>query len=157
MSESSRDIVKCTARVWRLIKKQEELFRSVMGLEISAALRKTCSNGFMISLLYKKEMGALYESVKCNLNDGDLASITRSKNDDSMDADNLAGLLSDLIRGEQQLISAYELLLSHIDEDSEAALACHAHISQLASLSHTLAAELTEFSDDTQDAYTSVA
>jgi hypothetical protein len=142
MSEDSRNIVKCVARVWRLIKKQQELFRLLMGLNIPATLRKTCSNGYMISLLYKKEIGELYESVKCNLNDGDLASITASKNDQEAQEENLIKLLSQLIEQQKRLIHAYEELHLHLDEGSEADMACSRHREELTDFCQALSEEL---------------
>ncbi len=111
----------------------------------------------MISLVYKKEIGELYETVKCNLNDGDLASITKSKNDREVDGEDLAKLLSQLIEEQKILINAYEPLLAHLDEESEAALACQAHITQLAELGDMLAEEFAETAEDTAASYPSVA
>jgi hypothetical protein len=157
MSENSQDIVKCVARVWRLNKKQEALFRGIMGREISANLRRACSNGYMISILNKKEIGNLYEALKCNLNDGDLASITRSITDQEMKEEDPIKLLAELVEEQNRLKRAYEALIPYLDEGSEAAYACQRHVEELCEIQYTLVEELSSTSPDTALEYPSVA
>jgi hypothetical protein len=157
MSENSENIVKCIARVWRLIKKQEELFRSLMTLEIPAHLRKTCSNGFMISLLHKKEMGNLYESVKCSLTDGELASITKTNINQDFDDTDQAKLLCQLVEEQKRLICAYEELTSNLDGYQEAALACETHAEECERIGSVLCQELLLTDKDTEPVCLDVA
>jgi len=157
MSENSLDNVKCIARVWRLTKKQKELFKALMGREISSNLRRVCSNGYMISLLYKKEIGNLYEAVKCNLNDGDLVSVTRNMDMQATKEDDPIKLLALLIDEQKRLMEAYEALIPHLDQGSEAALACRQHVDELGEIRYTLLEELALASPESTSAYSSVA
>lgn len=62
------DIVK----LWNLYQLKESLYKEALTLEDLGPLRRTCSQGFMISLLFKKEIHWLYDQVKSMLDDGDI-------------------------------------------------------------------------------------
>lgn len=76
--EHSKEIVKELAKTWRMCKKQENLFKSWMSVDYSDALRKTCGHGNMIFLIFRKEIGRIYDDLKCNLQDADLNNVNIS-------------------------------------------------------------------------------
>lgn len=153
----SRNIVKCIARIWRLYKKQESMFRSAMGLDVPSRLRRICSNGYMMSLLFKKDVGSMYESVKSSLEDGELSSITRSADDIDPDFADHQRLLAQLASHQQKILEEYRALLPQLDQGSEAAIACAEHIDKLTILENSLSREAEGFSDGTVDSYIHVA
>lgn len=62
------DIVK----LWNLYQLKESLYKEALALEDLGPLRRTCSQGYMISLLFKKEIRLIYDQVKSILDDGDI-------------------------------------------------------------------------------------
>lgn len=152
----TRDIIQSVARIWRMYKKQESLFRSAMRLNTSCRLRRLFSNGYMMSLLFKKDLGSMYESVKSNLEDGELSNITRA-DDFHSDIPGEYELLSQISAQQEVLLEEYKALLSRLDEDSEAARACDEHIEKLAGLESLLARELDNHASDEEESYSSVA
>jgi hypothetical protein len=152
----ARDIIQCVARIWRMYKKQESLFRSAMRLNTSCKLRKLFSNGYMMSLLFKKDLGSMYESVKSNLDDGELSSITRA-DDFQADVPSEYELLTQISAQQEVMLEEYKKLLARLDKDSEAARACDEHIEKLASLEHLLARELDSYQTGELENYSSVA
>nr|WP_295926740.1 hypothetical protein [uncultured Dyadobacter sp.] len=151
-----KNVTQCIARIWRMYKKQEALFRSAMGLNTSSTLRKICSTGYMMSLLFKKDVDSMYESVKNNLDDGELASITRT-DDSLLDSIGEYELLLKISEQQEMLLGEYKALLSKLDKDSEAARACDEHIEKLAGLENSLARELGTHPASKLKSYSSVA
>ncbi|MGV3600840.1 MAG: hypothetical protein ACO1N1_06520 [Dyadobacter fermentans] len=151
------NMVKCIARIWRMYKRQESLFRSAMALDMSSKLRRICSNGYMMSLLFKKDVGSMYESVKSNLDDGELASITRSV--DELDAEMVDRyeLLTEIATHQQVMLEEYRALLPHLDQDSDAARACSEHIDKLSTLENWLIKEVSSLPDERQEDFSHVA
>jgi hypothetical protein len=152
----ARDIIQCVARIWRMYKKQESLFRSAMMLCTSCKLRRVFSNGYMMSVLFKKDLGSMYESVKSNLEDGELSSITRA-DDFHMDHTSEHELLAQISSQQEIMLEEYRKLMARLDKDSEAARACDEHIEKLASLEGLLAKELDRHSTGELENYSSVA
>ncbi len=76
--EHSKQIVRELAKTWRMCKKQENLFKIWMSLENSCSLRKACGKGNMIFLIFRKEIGLIYDDLKCNLLDADLNNVNIS-------------------------------------------------------------------------------
>lgn len=153
----AKNIVKCVARIWRMYKRQEALFRSAMGLDTSSRIRRICSNGYMMSLLFKKDVGSMYESVKSNLDDGELSSITRSTDDFDTDAVNQHELLVALASHQQVILEEYRALLPHLDQDSDAARACSEHIDKLSVLESSLVKEVSSMPEARRKDFSFVA
>ncbi|MCF0071052.1 hypothetical protein LZD49_11260 [Dyadobacter sp. CY261] len=150
MSDAS-NIVKCVARIWRMYKRQESLLRSVMRLDIPSRVRRICSNGYMMSLLFKKDVGSMYESIKNNLNDGELSSITRSVDEFDADVMDSFALLSEIATHQQIILKEYRALLPHLDPASDAARACSEHIDKLSVLESSLVKEVSGLPKSRQD------
>jgi hypothetical protein len=140
--EEIGEIKKCVARLWRLYKKQQSLFQSAMALDLSFKLRGLFSNGYMMTLLFRKDVDLMYELLKDNLYDGDLSSIIRSNESFDPDLANQQEVLTALIAQQQNILDVYEQLLPQIDGDSEAAFYCDEHIEKLFCLEQALKKEL---------------
>lgn len=152
-----RNMVKCMARIWRMYKRQESLFRSAMGLDMSSRLRRICSNGYMMSLLFKKDVGSMYESVKSNLDDGELSSITRSVDEFDGQTVDRYELLLEIASHQQVILQEYQALLPHLDHDSDAARACSEHIDKLSILESSLVKEVNSLPDERKEDFSYVA
>jgi hypothetical protein len=153
----ARNMVKCIARIWRMYKRQESLFQSAMSLDLSSRLRRICSNGYMMSLLFKKDVGSMYESVKSVLDDGELSSITRSIDEPGDQMADRFGLLSQIALHQQMMLREYQALLSHLDHDSDAARACSEHIDRLLLLESSLVNEVGSLPDERKEDFSHVA
>jgi len=152
-----KEVTKCVARLWRLYKRQESLFRSAMGLNTSCRLRKVFSKGYMMALLFRKDVDAMYQSMKNSLHDGELSSIVRSTDGFDPELATEYEVLAELASQQQIMLKAYEQLLSTLDDGSEAALCCDEHIEKLSCLENDLEKELaSNFSSEKQE-YFSVA
>jgi hypothetical protein len=152
-----KEIKQCIARLWRLYKRQECLFRSAMGLNTSFKLRKIFSNGYMMALLFRKDVDAMYQSMKSTLNDGDLSNIVRSTDEFETDSASEREVLAELSSQQQIILEAYRELISRLDDGSEAALCCDEHIEQLSGLEHSLGKELDNCGLEQSQDYSSVA
>lgn len=153
----ARNMVKCIARIWRMYKRQESLFRSAMALDLPSRLRRICSNGYMMSLLFKKDVGSIYESVKSVLDDGELSSITRSADEPGDQIPDPHGLLSQISSHQQMMLQEYQALLPHFDHDSDAARACSEHIEKLLNLESSLMKEAGSLPDEREEDFSYVA
>jgi hypothetical protein len=153
----ARNMVKCVARIWRMYKRQESLFRSAMGLDLPSRLRRICSNGYMMSLLFRKDVGSIYESVKSVFDDGELSSITRSLDESGDQLADRHGLLSEIASHQQMMLQEYQALLPQLDQDSDAARACSEHIDKLSSLESTLVKEVGSLPDERKEDFSYVA
>ncbi|MCE6992959.1 hypothetical protein [Dyadobacter sp. CY323] len=137
--DSTREIVKSVSRIWRIYNRQEPLFHAAMRLDMSYRCRCLLGKGFMVYALFKKDIGRIYEEVKCTLNDGELASIVRSTEDLYPDEQDRNAFISGLLAGQEDLCESYETLLSHLDPESAAAVICSGHLEKLTELARNLA------------------
>ncbi|GGM84557.1 hypothetical protein GCM10010967_15580 [Dyadobacter beijingensis] len=140
-----------------MYKRQESLFRSAMGLDTSSKLRRICSNGYMMALLFKKDVGNMYESIKSNLDDGELSSIVRSADDFDGESIDQHALLSEIALHQQTILEEYRALLTQLDQDSDAARACSEHMDKLAFLESSLTREVSGMRDGRHEGLSIVA
>ena len=140
-----------------MYKRQESRFSSAMSLDMSSRLRRICSNGYMMSLLFKKDVGSIYESVKCYLEDGELSSITRSVDEFDEEMADRYDLLYEIASHQQVILNEYRALLPHLDHDSDAARACSEHIDKLSVLESSLVKEVGTLPDEREQDFSDVA
>lgn len=107
-------------------------------MDVSCRLRKLCCKGHMSSMLFKKEIGQVYELLKCNFSDGDLSSITRSEDEWNPGNSCQAKILSMLVEGQNHLIEFYEMVLAQLWEDGELSALCKDHLGHLKELNKML-------------------
>ena len=89
-------------------------------------------------MLFKKEIGQVYELLKCNFSDGDLSSITRSEDEWNPEKSCQATILSMLVEEQNHLIEFYEMVIAQLWEDSELSALCYDHLGQLKELNKLL-------------------
>ena len=66
--------------LWNIHLRRENLYKQAMGFEDLGSLRRTCSQGYGSSLLFKKEIQWVYDQVKCSLLDGDIRNSKQTDN-----------------------------------------------------------------------------
>lgn len=99
----------------------------------------------------------MYESVKSNLDDGELASITRSVDEFDAEMVDRYELLTEIATHQQVMLEEYRALLPHLDQDSDAARACSEHIDKLSTLENWLIKEVSSLPDERQEDFSHVA
>jgi hypothetical protein len=135
----NQNIVKYVSRVWRIYKRQKPLFQSAMRSQMPCRCRYLLGKRYMVYALFKKDIGRIYEEVKCAFNEGELASIVRSTDQPDLDQEDRNAYISKLLRGQQDLYEPYQALLSQIDNDRAATQICSGHLEKLAELAESLA------------------
>lgn len=60
------------ADLWGIHHFRQNLYQEAMSLDNVGSLRRICSRGYMSSLLFQKEIQALYDRMKSSLVDGDI-------------------------------------------------------------------------------------
>lgn len=151
------EIVGCIARIWRMYKKQELLLRSVMSLDTSYKLRKICSHGYLTTVLFKKDVGNIYDSMKSSLDDGELGSITVSGPDKDQISKDQRMIFSEIAMRHESLLREYNHLLGVVDDDGEISVSCRGHIDKLTILRDSLVKELEKMPKLDEKALVSVA
>ncbi|HEV7379524.1 MAG TPA: hypothetical protein VGN64_07005 [Dyadobacter sp.] len=151
------DIVGCIARIWRMYKKQELLLRSVMSLDTSYKLRKICSHGYLTTVLFKKDVGNIYDSMKSSLDDGELGSITVIGPDPDQISKDQRTVFSEIAMRHESLLKEYTHLLRAMDDEGEIALSCRGHIDKLTLLRDSLVTELEKMPKQDEKQLVSVA
>jgi hypothetical protein len=154
---NGNEMVRCIARIWRMYKKQELLLRSVMSLDTSYKLRKICSHGYLTTVLFKKDVGNIYDSMKSSLDDGDLGSITVSGPDVEQISKDQRAIFSEIALRHDSLLKEYSQLLQVIDEHEEIAYSCRGHIDKLTLLRDSLVNELDKLPKTDEKELVSVA
>jgi len=131
-------------RLWNLHEHREGLYKQAMTLENLGSLRRTCSQGYMISILFKKEIHWIYDQVKCTLDDGDildcktrqgLATIIFSSED-------VASITDMILEQESKTIRLYKNLLNDINLTHEASEILAEHLEKLTDMNFNLKNQL---------------
>lgn len=99
----------------------------------------------------------MYESVKSNLDDGELSSITRSVDEFDGQTVDRYELLLEIASHQQVILQEYQALLPHLDHDSDAARACSEHIDKLSILESSLVKEVNSLPDERKEDFSYVA
>lgn len=136
--EERQELVNLTARIWRSHHRQEAQYLCLMSLDISCELRKLCNAGHMSSLLFKKEINQIYETVRCAFSDGDLCNITGSEA--ILDPGNFSYeiIIGLLIEDQNELFECYSKSLNLLCEDYPKLKVCADHLDRLLDLNNLL-------------------
>lgn len=132
------------ARLWNTLQQRENLYKQSMTLENLGTMRKFCSQGYMVSLLFKKEISWIYDEVKCTLSEGDITRGLINYNLPNLlvTADDQSHVSSMLLEQELQTINMYNTLIQHQDITYEAKMTMTDHIEKLYDLYNTLKKEV---------------
>lgn len=139
--EERKELVRCLATLWKKHKERELLYLTAMKIADIGNLRKTFSQGYLISLLFQKEINAIYDSFRCNMDDSPLCTSCTSHLAEQIQRINMNQdvvlLLSQL---ESETLSGYEETYLHIEIYPEETQLIKEHISRL----HELRAALLQ-------------
>ncbi|MCF2502050.1 hypothetical protein L0663_01555 [Dyadobacter sp. CY107] len=137
-----REVTKSIARIWRLHKTRESLYRSAMRMADLGSCRKTCSLGYMNSVLFRKEVGEMYDCCKYSLEDAKLSSIATSDPAENFQEAEKVELFLALIEIQDRIISAYHILSQELDPSSEQPFLMTDHVHKLNELNQLLEKEI---------------
>jgi hypothetical protein len=128
------------AKLWNIHQQRENLYKQTMTLENLGPLRKLCSQGYMVSILFKKEINWIYDQIKCTLSEGDISkrNVNQNINPLSISSDNESIMTNQLIEQEEKIIKMYKLLLNDRDITYEAEQILNEHLHKLADLHRML-------------------
>lgn len=140
--EERNELVRCLATLWKKHKERELLYLTAMKIADIGNLRKTFSQGYMIALLFQKEINAMYDSLRCSLDDASLCKsctkhLTQQIHRISTNQD-VSLILSQL---ESETLTCYEEAYRHIEIYLEEAQLINEHISRLQELRAVLLQE----------------
>jgi hypothetical protein len=135
--EERKNLVRMMARIWRIHHRKEAIYKSLVGMDVSMKMRKCCCNGHMSSVLFKKDIQAIYESLKCNFSDGDLGNIVRS--DDGQEPDDEYQVKVELLLEEQKrLLELYTKAITWVSYHPEMQRLLTAHLDKIKELNMQL-------------------
>jgi hypothetical protein len=138
--ENVREIIKNVARIWRMHKKREALFKAAM-LQADQRMRRICTTGYMNALLFQKDIETVYNSYKYYLEDGQLGSIVRSEHDIVFNHKHLP-LATILKEHQQQTICCYQELLPQLEANLDEMELVKSHIDKLSEMNVLLDLQL---------------
>jgi hypothetical protein len=103
-------------QLWNINQYREQLYKEAMSMDNAGSLRRVYSQGYISSLLFKKDIQYVYDGIKCSLQDGDISKkilgrITPGTLAASLDKLSIARLVRDQ---EQKAIRIYKNFISTI-------------------------------------------
>ncbi|MBE9464233.1 hypothetical protein ACFP1I_06435 [Dyadobacter subterraneus] len=121
------------AKLWNTHQQRENLYKQTMTLDDLGPLRKLCSQGYMVSLLFKKEINWIYDQIKCTLSEGDISKGIANYNLPNLviSSDNQMLVTKMLLEQEDKTIKLYKSLLSERDITYDAKLILIEHLEKL--------------------------
>lgn len=134
------------AKLWNTHQQRENLYKQTMTLDNLGSLRKLCSQGFMVSLLFKKEINWIYDQIKCTLSEGDIAkrNVIQGSNMLTVSSENELIMTNQLLEQEDKTIKMYKALLSDRDITYEAKLILTEHLNTLVDMHYSLKKEIAK-------------
>lgn len=137
--DERKELVSYLATLWKKHKEREALYLAAMKIDNLGKLRKLCSQGYSISLLFQREIKAIYNSFRCNFDDLELCNhCTEHLNETIKKLDNGLVLSSILVEYEMETLRNYEITLSYLDETNEEGRTIVEHISLLSEVANLL-------------------
>ena len=77
---SATDVLKSIVKIWHMCTIQEALFKRVMGLEGPISLRKSFCTGYLVSIIFRSDLGSAYDDLKSPFNSSEL--LLKDRNED---------------------------------------------------------------------------
>lgn len=130
--EERKELVKSLAALWKKHKEREILYLTAMRIEDLGKLRKVCSQGYSMSLLFQREIRTIYDTFRCSFDDIELCKhCTKHLKPTIENLGNAFSAASILASQETETLRCYEEALSFLDETSEEGRVMLEHISLL--------------------------
>lgn len=124
------------AKLWNTHQQRENLYKQTMILDNLGPLRKLCSQGYMVSLLFKKEVSWIYDQIKCSLTEGDISKGIANHNLPNLviSSDNPLLITKMLMEQEDKTIKLYKSLLTEDDITYDANQILIEHLDKLSDI-----------------------
>ncbi len=121
------------AKLWNTHQQRENLYKQTMTLDNLGPIRKLCSQGYMVSLLFKKEVSWIYDQIKCTLSEGDISKGIANYNLPNLviSSDDQVLVTKMLLEQEDKTIKMYKSLLAERDITYDAKLILIEHLDKL--------------------------
>lgn len=121
------------AKLWNTHQQRENLYKQTMTLDNLGPIRKLCSQGYMVSLLFKKEVSWIYDQIKCTLSEGDISKGITNYNLPNLviSSDDQVLVTKMLLEQEDKTIKMYKSLLAERDITYDAKLILIEHLDKL--------------------------
>jgi hypothetical protein len=137
--EERKELVNNLAALWKKHKEREVLYLAAMKIEDLGTLRKVCSQGYSISLLFQREIRNIYDTFRCSFDDVDLCKHCTKHLKPMLEAlDTTCSATSVLAFQENETLKQYTVALSYLDETSDEGKMMLEHISLLKELNTQL-------------------
>jgi hypothetical protein len=137
--EERKELVKSLAALWKKHKEREILYLTAMKIENLGKLRKICSQGYSMSLLFQREIRTIYDTLRCSFDDIDLCKhCTKHLKSTIANLNTAYAATSVLAERESETLKCYSLSLSFLDESSEEGRVMLEHIALLTDVNSVL-------------------
>ena len=142
--ENLHQFVSDIVRLWSLHQYRESLYKQAMTLENLGPLRRACSQGYMISILFKKEILWIYDQVKSTLDDGDIQTCKMRQGLHTIifSSEDEVSITDMILEQEYKTIRLYKSLLSNINLTHEASEILSEHLDKLNDINFSLVNQL---------------
>ena len=146
--ENMHQLVARVAALWNMHQCREVLYKQSMTLDNLGSLRKICSQGFISSLLFQKDIQWIYDDIKCALSDGDIHNFVKEENVPlyTLPNENRAVLTRIIQDQEYKSIKLYKELLGLKNLTTDTYSIFTDHLDKLSDISYHLNKELTKYS-----------
>lgn len=135
------------ANLWKIHERRQSIYKQVMSSENLGSIRKICSNGYISSLLFKKETEWIYDQVKCTLNDGHVANITNDEPTYSFMAawDDMPSVAHLLQEQELKTIALYKRIMYDKGMPDDARIILSDHLEKIIEINRKLSKEVQKY------------
>jgi len=146
--ENMHQLVTRVAALWNLHQCREALYKQSMAFDNLGSLRQICSQGFISSLLFQKDIQWIYDDIKCALSDGDIHDFVKKENAHNyiIPKENKAVLTRIIQDQEYKSIKLYKELLAIKNLTTDTYSIFSDHLEKLCDISYNLNKELTKHS-----------
>jgi len=142
--ENLHQFVSDIVRLWSLHQYRESLYKQAMTLENLGSLRRSCSQGYMISILFKKEILWIYDQVKSTLDDGDIQNCKMKQGLHTIifSSEDESSITDMILEQESKTIRLYKSLLNNINLTHDASEILTEHLDKLNDINFNLKNQL---------------
>jgi hypothetical protein len=126
--------------IWNLYQRKESLYRQVLALDDIGPIRRTCSQGYMTTMLFKRDINWIYDQVKCTLEDGNINECKMKQGLPTIifASEKECSLTAILLEQEGKMIRLYQTVLDNDDLSFETCRILTEHLEKLKELHLTL-------------------
>lgn len=142
--ENLHQFVSDIVRLWSLHQYRESLYKQAMTLETLGSLRRSCSQGYMISILFKKEILWIYDQVKSTLDDGDIQDcrMKQGLHNIIFSSEDENSITEMIVEQENKTIKLYKNLLGNVNLTHDVSGILSEHLDKLSDITFSFTNQL---------------